>query len=263
MNIALIWNSDIHMAKKITEMVRKAALIRDECIEIASVSTEISGLRKYVGEHKIENGIYFLDIESGQDDSSKGLDLAEEILSLDQQAQIIFVTSNSKMAIYVFERRISTLDYIIKTNDLAKMQQRITESLGLALRNIETLNLMKKLTFSFKVGRTIRNVNIDDILYISTTKFPHKLQIVSTKSKEEFVGDLKDIDEHQAFLIKVSQSYLINPKNVAMIDLEKHIIYFHKNERIKYSRGFTKIVKRMINDLNLVEESLVNNIYEI
>ena len=49
--------------------------------------------------------------------------------------------------------------------------------------NLKNFDFVQKMTFHYKVGRQIRNVNIDDIIYIATTGTPHKLEIVKTNGR--------------------------------------------------------------------------------
>ncbi|BCD39284.1 LytTR family transcriptional regulator DNA-binding domain-containing protein [Lactobacillus helveticus] len=42
----------------------------------------------------------------------------------------------------------------------------------------------------------------------------------------EFAGDIKNVDQQNDFLKKVSQSYLVNSKNIAEINLKKKEIIF-------------------------------------
>ena len=166
-----------------------------------------------------------------------GLDLAEELLRLDSQGQIVFVTTHSELALQTFQRRIGTLDYIVKNADLDSLQERVVATLRLALERLTRLNLVKKQTFTYKVGRQLRNINTDDVYYVATTPFPHKLQLVAKNLWAEFVGNLKQLDQECDFLLKISQSCLVNPKNIAEIDLRARTITLVDGERLKYARS--------------------------
>lgn len=50
--------------------------------------------------------------------------------------------------------------------------------------------------------------------YIATTQFPHKLELVTRGTRAEFVGNLMQVLEKTDFLVQVSQSLLVNPKNI-------------------------------------------------
>ena len=60
--------------------------------------------------------------------------------------------------------------------------------------------------------------------YIATTQFPHKLELVSRGTRAEFVGNLTQLLEKTDFLVQVSQSLLVNPKNITEVDLKKKTI---------------------------------------
>ncbi|WP_155859241.1 LytTR family transcriptional regulator DNA-binding domain-containing protein [Lactobacillus equicursoris] len=50
--------------------------------------------------------------------------------------------------------------------------------------------------------------------YITTTQFPHKLELVTRGTRAEFVGNLMQVLEKTDFLVQVSQSLLVNSKNI-------------------------------------------------
>ncbi|MFR0601163.1 LytTR family transcriptional regulator DNA-binding domain-containing protein [Lactobacillus equicursoris] len=50
--------------------------------------------------------------------------------------------------------------------------------------------------------------------YIATAQFPHKLELVTRGTRVEFVGNLTQVLEKTDFLVQVSQSLLVNPKNI-------------------------------------------------
>lgn len=205
-------------------------------------------------ENPISGGIYFLDIELSQEKNAmNGIDLAEQVKQLDPRAQIIFVTAYNEYMEMTFERRIGAVDYINKSNP--NLQNRLNETLQDTVRRISKENYSKKMTFSYRLGRIIKNINIDDIYYISTTKAPHKLKLVKNDGTAEFAGDIKSVDKQNEFLTKVSQSYLVNPKNIVQINLKKKEITLSNGDAIKFSRRFTHVMKDMINTYNLKQNN--------
>ena len=152
-----------------------------------------------------------------------------------------------------FERRIGSVDYINKSNP--HLQNRLNETLQDTVRRISKENYSKKMTFSYRLGRIIKNINIDDIYYISTTKAPHKLKLVKNDGTAEFAGDIKSVDKQNKFLTKVSQSYLVNPKNIVQINLKKKEITLSNGDAIKFSRRFTHVMKDITNTYNLKQNN--------
>ena len=223
-------------------------------LEIGKIAQNALDVIEYLKENPISGGIYFLDIELSQEKNAmNGIDLAEQVKQLDPRAQIIFVTAYNEYMEMTFERRIGAVDYINKSNP--NLQNRLNETLQDTVRRISKENYSKKMTFSYRLGRIIKNINIDDIYYISTTKAPHKLKLVKNDGTAEFAGDIKSVDKQNEFLTKVSQSYLVNPKNIVQINLKKKEITLSNGDAIKFSRRFTHVMKDMINTYNLKQNN--------
>lgn len=68
--------------------------------------------------------------------------------------------------------------------------------------------------------------------YIATAQFPHKLELVTRGTKAEFVGNLTQVLEKTDFLVQVSQSLLVNPKNITEVDLKKRTILLENGKRL-------------------------------
>lgn len=79
------------------------------------------------------------------------------------------------------------------------IQKRLNETLSLAARRIRESHAIKKMTFSYKMGRRIINENINDILYIITTPKSHRLKIVTVNGMGEFTGDIKKLEVEMYF----------------------------------------------------------------
>lgn len=224
-------------------------------LKIGTIAQNYQKVTTYLDAHPISGGLYFLDIElSPNKQDPNGVDLAEQIKKRDPRAQIIFVTAYNEYMGMTYERRIGSVDYINKNNP--NLQKRLNATLRDAINNLSTENFTKKMTFSYRIGRIIRNINIDDIFYITTTKAPHKLRLVYNEGEAEFVGDIKTVDEQNELLKKVSQSYLINPKNVTEINLRKRQIKFINGDLISFSRRFGHYMREMIQKYNLVQNNL-------
>lgn len=116
-----------------TEKILGAAemiLSDDEEIEfsVASATDYLSAIN-YLKEHKMDGGIYFLDVELGGDtEKDTGFDLAALIKKRDERAQIIFVTSHADLSLITFRRRLGPIDYIVKTSDLDKFRQMMVKT---------------------------------------------------------------------------------------------------------------------------------------
>lgn len=253
----IICDDNPDQANNLISKIKKAAIIEsgdlpDTKIElkIDIIAQTASDVVNYVKKNSLEGGIYFLDIElSKNSQKMNGVDLAEQIKKMDKRAQIAFITAYNEYMELTFERRIGAVDYINKNN--IDLQTRLNETLRDAVVNLSKENYTKKMTFSYRLGHIIKNINIDDIYYITTTKAPHKLRLIRKDGQADFVGDIKTVDEQNEFLKKISQSYLVNPKNIKQIDLKSRQILFPNNDKVKFSRRFNHIMKNLISQYNL------------
>lgn len=206
---------------------------------------------------KVKGGIYFLDIELEKDkEDDLGFDLAEIIKKQDQKAQVIFVTSYDDLSIITYRRRLGPIDYIVKTRDFNKLKQRIIATIEIAIDNLHKFNLKKKLTFSYKIGRRIFNVNMDDVIYVSTTATPHKLLLVETNEIAQFLGSINQYAQENPMLENINQSCLANPKNIKSIDLHSHRVLFVNGDVEDFSRNNNKRMREFLNRYNYQIEKL-------
>lgn len=248
----IICDDDINQATNISLKVGIAISMvpfddQDIDYEIVKIATKYQEVLDYLEKHKLDGGIYFLDIEL--DDSHNGVDLAAKIKKYDERAQIIFITAYNEYMPMTFERRIGAVDYINKIDP--NFQERLNETVRAALSRVLTANTPKKRIFVYHVGRQTKKISIDEVFYISTTKAPHKLLLVGSHIESQFVGDIKHIDEENAFLIKISQSCLVNPENIQSVDLRGHKIVLTNGQNIKFSRRFRHDVQTMVNKYGL------------
>lgn len=226
----------------------------DFSIESATSYDEAIG---YLSENNLDGGIYFLDIElGGNTEYDTGFDLAEFIKERDNRAQVIFITSHDDLSLVTFERRLGPVDYIVKSSDSDKLRRRIVNTIEVAINNLEKDNYMKELTFSYKVGRQIINVNLDDVIYITTTSVPHKLLLVETIGRAQFIGSIQDYLEKNPLLEKISQSCIANPKNIKLIDLPHRKVVFINDHVERFSRTSVKDMAQLVKKYNFKSESI-------
>lgn len=210
-----------------------------------------------LNEKGIKGGIYFLDIELNTENTSKnGFDLAEQIKQLDPRAQLIFITSYADLSIITFKRRLGPIDYIVKTNDLDAMKQRITETLDVAINQLKHSQQLEKLTFSYTIGKKIININMDQVIYLETDFLPHRLILVTKTGKATFPGSIKEYGNNNPYLEKISQSCLVNPQNITAIDLTQRLISFINGDILTFSVSSKRKIKQLLTKYNYQRENI-------
>ncbi|MBP2058808.1 two-component system response regulator AgrA [Lactobacillus colini] len=219
---------------------------KNKSLELSLVATSFEEVAGYIVAHDVKNAIYFLDIEISKDKSSKtGVDLADFIKSRDENSQIVFVTAYDKYAPLTYERRIGAIDYINKNQHSECLIKRMTQTLLDCVENINENIDDTVQYFSFKWGRQYQKIKVSEIYYLESNNLNHKLNLIFASGESEIKGAIKTIDKENDFLMKVSQSCLINPNNVQRIDLDEKKIFFPDGSSVYYSRSNTnKIIER-------------------
>lgn len=206
---------------------------------------------QFIKQHTFDGGIYFLDVELGKNvNDENGFDIAELIKSRDERAQIIFVTSHADLSIITYQRRLGPVDYIVKTDDEEEFKKRVVKTIEVAIYQISKFNYMKKMTFSYKIGHLEKNINIDKVMYIKTTPTPHKLLLIKDSGQSQFMGSINEYDEKNPLLEKISQSCLVNPKNIVLIDFKNRLVTFKNGDLMEFSRPMIKKMKQLFEHFN-------------
>lgn len=208
----------------------------------------------YIVANDIKNGIYFLDIElSQQSEAKNGVDLAEFIKKQDENAQIIFVTAYEKYAPLTYRRRIGAIDYISKNLSSDEIIQRLEETLRGAIDNLTNMIKYGNRNFKYKIGRNVFKVSENEVIYIENSTMQHKVHMVTDHGDVEFKGNISQVAKDADFLVKVSQSTLINPNNIQAIDTHNKLIIFDENNAITYSRSYRKVIKQLMTKFEAID----------
>lgn len=70
--------------------------------------------------------------------------------------------------------------------------------------------------------------------------------MVTENGEVEYKANITQIDKENPFLAKVSQSSLVNPKNISAIDTKERIIIFDNGQMVTYSRSYKAVVKKLV-----------------
>lgn len=214
---------------------------------VTFVANDFAQAVGYIVANDIKNGIYFLDIElSQQSEAKNGVDLAEFIKKQDENAQIIFVTAYEKYAPLTYRRRIGAIDYISKNLSSDEIIQRLEETLRGAIDNLTNMIKYGNRNFKYKIGRNVFKVSENEVIYIENSTMQHKVHMVTDHGDVEFKGNISQVAKDADFLVKVSQSTLINPNNIQAIDTHNKLIIFDENNAITYSRSYRKVIKQLM-----------------
>lgn len=246
----IICDDDEVLANKLAENVKFALKnikedylnYRDKVTDV-KVFTDSLRIIGYTQVTDISDAIFFLDIELDQ--GQNGVDIAEQIRQDNPNAQIIFVTAYDKYAPLTYRKRIGAIDYINKSESDAIIMKRLNETLLNAFESLEKAKKIKDKQFVYKVGRRTQRINQSDVLYVMNSTIQHKVVMVSKHGEADFRSNVSKIETENPFLMRISQSCLVNTSNISSIDLAKKIIRFSTGQEVKYSRKYNSVVKQL------------------
>ena len=251
----IICDDDKTLANNLANNVKYAAenLVEDNTayenveISVEQVANTFEQVVSYVVAKDIHNAIYFLDIELSQNSEAKnGVDLAEFIKKQDPNAQIIFVTAYDKYAPLTYRRRIGAIDYINKSLDRQNMLKRIEETITHAVTSINHLLKVNRKELIYQIGKRVKKVENSMIYYIENSPTQHKVTLITETGSAEFRSNISKISDENDFLVKVSQSCVVNPNNIDSIDFSKKTITFPNGDEVIFARSFKKHVKNLL-----------------
>lgn len=94
-------------------------------MKLVFATTDPNDIFLYLKKNDITNCLFFLDIDLGT--HLDGIDIAQQIRSDNEFAQIVFITSHQELAIKTLQRQIAPLDYIVKDSQEEKTNPESTE----------------------------------------------------------------------------------------------------------------------------------------
>ncbi|MBC1543113.1 LytR/AlgR family response regulator transcription factor [Listeria cossartiae] len=91
--------------------------------------------------------------------------------------------------------------------------------------------------YILKSKEVILEIPIDNILYITSSKKPHQVKIVTTDEEYFVYRTLKSFEESYSIFVKCHKSTIVNIKQISKINREnKKVIFKNNNYSISYSR---------------------------
>lgn len=186
-------------------------------------------LLNYMLIHEAEFNLLFLDIIMDEID---GMELAKKIRQIDQDTEIVFLTSSPEYAVASYE--IKALNYIIKQSN--QLEIKIVEA-------IEHTSSKKQDYFLVVNKSTVEKIKINTIIFIESDK--RKVIIHTTESVYEMYNKLDQIADklNNSKFIRTHRSYLLNMDYIKKIET-KEIVTTHQ-QLIPISRGRADEIKEL------------------
>lgn len=231
----------------IREIIENYILIEDLDMEVTLDTASPRELVSYLEAEDVREGIYFLDIDYGDEAGMNGLDLGLNIRQLDSDATIIFITSHGQLAPVTFKYKIEALDFIVKGNPDA-LQTQVIEVLKTIVSRREQSGESGEL-LAIKQGRRTRYIDYDHVLYIESLPQPHKLALVTESGRYEFYDRLKHLESDEYDLLRIHRSFIVNINQIKEVDREENLILLQNGEHIPVAanrlKNLTQAMERL------------------
>jgi len=244
----IICEDQLLQLKQIETIVQNFILFHNNLFRIELKTQSPVVVEDYLKKFKPNQGIYFLDIDLNH--TLNGIDLAEKIRLSDPQAKIIFITTHEEMIPLTIKRRIETLGFINKSQDIENYRVEIVELLQLAQERIDHSRVVNSKGFTISIGSQTFTINLQDIYFIEPSELPHRLVLYTTNGKYEFYGKLNDLEGKYSMLLRINRSCLINPLNITEVNFKTRAIYFNNDLVRIFSMGKASLIKSRINNMD-------------
>lgn len=197
-----------------TQIVNNHILINEFDMQVAVSASNSQQIMEYLKHKKVTGGLYFLNVGLGAGDSN-GIQLATQIRLLDPIAKIIFISKHIETMYLALERKVEPMDFIVKTNRLEEIKERIEENIRTVFsRYIRVMNLFED-RFEYRVGLQWRSIALNELIFVESSGQSHKIILHSLKQNDEFYANIADLAKKYPKLYRCHRSYLINPDNVS------------------------------------------------
>jgi two-component system response regulator AgrA len=152
----------------------------------------------------------------------------------------VFITTHDELLSLTFKYKVEAMDYILKEGDIADVRERIQAALDQAQRHFLEESQKADDFIQLKIGSQIRVFDLQQVMFFETAPTPHKLILHLANSTLEFYGKINDTAELSPSLIKIHKSYVINFKNIQLIDKKKREVTMTNGEKCLLSIRLSK-----------------------
>lgn len=208
--------------REIESYIKNHILIEELDMVVKKSTSDPYQLLDYLENHPCDRGIYFLDVDLKSE--INGIQVGAKIREKDIFGKIVFITTHSELLALTFKYKVEALDYILKDDELVQIREKIAEALNQANKHLQQGAISEDSYIRLKVGNQIRVFDIKDVMFFETSPTPHKLILHSKTGTVEFYGKINEVPNLSPFLIKAHKSYVVNYKNITLIDKKKREI---------------------------------------
>lgn len=217
---------------KMEKIIENYIMIEEFDMQIILSTANPDKVIGYLNAHSDTRGIYFLDVDLGQE--MNGIQLGATIRELDINGKIVFITTHSELLTLTFQYKVEAMDYILK-DDSDRIQQRVYEALIQAQRHYLADSSGQQDMLRLKIGSQIRVFSLKSVMFIETSATPHKLVLHLDNSSIEFYGKINEIENLATPFFRAHKSYVVNTENIETINKSRKEINLINGETILVS----------------------------
>ncbi len=205
----------------LTKWIKDIVMIENFDMKLVLATSDPMEMIHYIEENK-SAGLYFLDVDLNTD--INGIELAERIREYDPRGFIVFVTAYGDKLHLTFKYRVEAMDYIVK--DLSTdIRKRIHGCIVDANKKYTQGATELQKNFVIRVDDKTISIPYNEILYIETSSFAHKLILHSTKRQLTFNSRLKDVEQLlDGRFYKSHKSVIVNLNRISEIDDKNNLL---------------------------------------
>ncbi|MNI24905.1 Sensory transduction protein LytR [compost metagenome] len=226
-------------------------LRRSKRVDIVGEADHIEGALADI--QQLRPHVVFLDIQLAEE---SGMDLARELLDLEQPPEIVFATAYDEYALKAFE--LNAMDYILKPFDEKRIHQTVDRLIRLfqSREGMPTPHLEKKPApkdridkLAILVEERILLVNISKLIYISSLEGK---TIIATDDQQYKVNEPLITYEQKlqnTSIVRVHRAFLVNLDAIVEIQPWFHSTYtllMKDGSKVPVSRTYLKDLKQLI-----------------
>lgn len=224
----IICEDDWKQRQMLEQYVKNYIMIENLDMELVFSTGNPLEVLDYVRSNPKFMGLYFFDVDLQHEMS--GLSLAAEIRKYDDLGKIVFVTTHGELSYLTFTYKVEAMDYIIKDTQ-ENIQKRVCECISIAYERSMNDRSGKKNLFKFKVGDTIRSIDVNEVVFFESSTASHKIIMHLENGEEEFYGALKDIGNQLGNFYRCHKSYLINRDHVIKVGKKERMVEMSNGEK--------------------------------
>ena len=251
----IILEDQHHQLTGISNFIKRYTEFEDLDTNIKLVTTDAQEIKNFVQECTDQNILFFLDVESLENDHSI-VELGKYIRHCLPLAHLVFITEKDNLSTLILEQRLVPLDCISKIKSVDAIEEAIRQDINVALELVVSHMKNNPEKFVYKLQARYYDIPMSEVLYIASK--PNHVNRVVLYAKNiivEINDSLSSIEKRHKNLFRSHKGFVINLMSVNYFDIRLNRVYFDTENQIwcplsvRKKQNFKKIWQQT-NNLN-------------